>query len=89
MPFSTVYPLYVTKVERKCRDKAELDTAIRWLLSFDEATMAKHLAAGTTFEQLFAEVQLAPSATKITGVICGMRVEETRSWRRSCAADRR
>lgn len=76
MAFSAVYPLYVTKVERKGRTKAELDTVIRWLLGFDDATLAKHLAAGTTFEQLFAEVQLAPGAAQITGVICGMRVEE-------------
>jgi hypothetical protein len=76
MAFSRVYPLYLTKVERKGRSQAELDTVIRWLLDFDDATLAKHLAVGTTFEQLFAEAQLAPGAAKITGVICGMRVEE-------------
>jgi hypothetical protein len=70
MAFSRVYPLYLTKVERKGRSQAELDTVIRWLLDFDDATLAKHLAVGTTFEQLFA------GAAKITGVICGMRVEE-------------
>jgi hypothetical protein len=76
LAFAKVYPLYLTKVERKGRSQAELDTVIRWLLGFDDATLSKHLAAGTTFEQLFAEAQLAPGAAQITGMICGLRVED-------------
>ncbi len=76
MPFAKVYPLYLTKVERKGRDQAQLDTVIRWLLQIDDETLAKHLENETTFEQLFDEVQLNPSAEKITGMICGMRVEQ-------------
>jgi hypothetical protein len=76
MPFAQVYPLYLAKVERKGHDRAELDTVIRWLLQVDDATLAKLLADGTTFEDLFARVRLNPAAEKITGMICGMRVEQ-------------
>lgn len=76
MPFARVYPLYVQKVERKGRERADLDTLIEWLLQIDDATLARHIEEGTTFEQLFAEVDLNPAAAKITGMICGMRVEE-------------
>ena len=76
MPFARVYPLYVTKVERKGRTKDELDEVIRWLLQIDDTALAKHLESGTTFEQLFDEVSLNPAAEKITGMICGMRVEQ-------------
>ena len=74
--FASVYPLYVTKVERKGRTKAELDRVIEWLTGFDEAALERHVAAGTTFEQFFADARLNPSATAITGVVCGVRVEE-------------
>ena len=74
--FASVYPLYVTKVERKGRTKAELDRVIEWLTGFDEAALERHLAAGTTFEQFFADARLNPNATAITGVVCGVRVEE-------------
>ena len=74
--FSSVYPLYVAKVERKGRSKAELDQVIEWLTGFDEATLSAHLAAGTTFEDLFADASLNPNASMITGVVCGVRVEE-------------
>lgn len=76
MPFAKVYPLYLTKVEKKGRDQAELDTVIRWLLDIDDATLKRHLAEQTTFEQLFDEVHLNPNAEKITGMICGLRVEQ-------------
>ena len=74
--FASVYPLYVTKVEKKGRTQAELDQVIRWLTGFDEAALRNHLAAGTTFEEFFADAQLNPSATLITGVVCGVRVED-------------
>ena len=74
--FSSVYPLYVTKVERKGRTKAELDQVIEWLTGFDETALAAHLAAGSTFEDFFADARLNPDAALITGVVCGVRVEE-------------
>lgn len=76
LSFATLYPLYVTKVERKGRTTAELDEVIRWLTGFDETELAHHLAAGTTLTDLFDAARLNPNATLITGVICGMRVEE-------------
>ena len=73
---ASVYPHYVTKVERKGRTKAELDEVLRWLTGYDEATLQEHLAAGTTFDELFAEAQLNPNASLITGVVCSVRVED-------------
>ena len=73
---ASVYPHYVTKVEKKGRTKAELDQVIEWLTGFDEAALDGHLAAGTTFEEFFAEARLNPNASSITGVVCGIRVEE-------------
>jgi hypothetical protein len=74
--FASVYPHYVTKVERKGRTKAELDQVIEWLTGFDEAELSGHLIAGTTFEDFFADAELNPRAASITGVVCGVRVEE-------------
>jgi hypothetical protein len=74
--FASVYPLYVTKVERKGRTKAELDQVIEWLTGFDESALEAHLAAGTTFEEFFAGASLNPDASLITGVVCGVRVED-------------
>lgn len=76
MPFSSVYPLYVAKAEKKGRTAAEVDEVIRWLTGFDDAELAAHLDAGTTFEQLFAAARLNPRATEITGVVCGVRVQD-------------
>ncbi len=73
--FASIYPLYLTKVEKKGRTKAELDEVIRWLTGLDEAGLAEHLSARTTFQDLFAQVSLNPNAQKITGVVCGVRVE--------------
>jgi hypothetical protein len=72
---ASVYPHYVTKVERKGRTRAELDEVIRWLTGFDDDELRQHLEAGTTFEDFFAAARLNPSASLITGVICGHRVE--------------
>jgi len=74
--FGSVYPLYIAKVEKKGRTKAELDQTIEWLTGFDDAALQKHLAAGTTFEDFFADARLNPNTSQITGVICGVRVEE-------------
>ena len=73
--FASVYPHYVTKVEKKGRTQADLDQVIGWLTGFDEVELKGHLAAGTTFEHFFAEARLNPKASSITGVICGIRVE--------------
>jgi hypothetical protein len=73
--FASVYPHYVTKVEKKGRTKAELDQVIEWLTGFDGPTLSDHLAAGTTFEDFFADARLNPRASSITGVVCGVRVE--------------
>jgi hypothetical protein len=74
--FASVYPHYVTKVEKKGRTQAELDHVIEWLTGFDETSLKEHLAAGTTFEDFFAAAELNPRASAITGVVCGVRVED-------------
>lgn len=76
MPVAAVYPLYLSKVERKGRTQAELDQAIEWLTGFDDQAVARHLEASTTFEDFFADATLHPNSALITGVICGVRVEE-------------
>lgn len=73
---ASVYPHYVNKVERKGRTQGELDQVIRWLTGFDEATLERHLAEDTTFEDFFADAQLNPNASLITGVVCGIRVQD-------------
>ena len=73
--FASVYPLYVAKLERKGRTKAELDQVIQWLTGFDQSALDGHLAEGTTFEDFFADASLNPRASLITGTVCGVRVE--------------
>lgn len=73
---SAVYPLYVAKLERKGRTRAELDEVIEWLTGIDDDALARHLEQGSTFEEFFAAARLNPNAALITGVICGVRVEE-------------
>lgn len=73
--FASVYPLYLAKLARKGRTKAELDEVIRWLTGFDDAELAHHLAAATTFSDLFDQARLHPAAPLITGTVCGVRVE--------------
>ena len=76
MSFASVYPHYVTKVEKKGRTRAELHQVIEWLTGFDEKKLRDHLDKKSTFEQFFNEATLHPNAHLITGVICGYRVEE-------------
>lgn len=76
MPFASVYPHYVTKVEKKGRSTAELHQVITWLTGFDDDAIAKHIEAGTSFEEFFAAADLNPSSELITGVVCGVRVQE-------------
>ncbi|AKT50663.1 DUF2200 domain-containing protein [Arsenicicoccus sp. oral taxon 190] len=73
---ASVYPHYVTKVEKKGRTTAELNQVIEWLTGYDEAALGRHLEAGTTFEDFFAGAHLNPRASLITGVVCGVRVED-------------
>ena len=73
---ASVYPHYVTKAERKGRTKAEVDEVVRWLTGFDQASLEAHLAGGTTFEDFFAQADLNPNVSLITGTVCGIRVEE-------------
>ncbi|MBL7890734.1 MAG: DUF2200 domain-containing protein [Bacteroidia bacterium] len=75
--FASVYPLYIKKVESKGRSKEELDTVIFWLTGYDKKSLQKQIDKKIDFETFFAEApQLNPNASKITGVICGYRVEE-------------
>ena len=74
--FASVYPHYVTKVEKKGRTTAELHQVIAWLTGFEEAALQQHLADGTTFEDFFAAAQVHPRASAITGSICGVRIQE-------------
>ena len=73
---ASVYPHYVTKVERKGRTQAELDEVITWLTGFDEKALGEHLADGTTFADFFDQASLNPKAGLITGSVCGVRVED-------------
>ena len=76
MSFASVYPHYVTKVEKKGRTKAELHQVIEWLTGFNEKTLKKNIEEKITFEEFFKRATLNPNAHLITGVICGYRVEE-------------
>jgi hypothetical protein len=75
--FASIYPLYLKKVETKGRTKAELDTVIFWLTGYNEKTLQQQIDKKSDLETFFAQApQLNPNASKITGVICGYRVEE-------------
>ncbi len=76
LTFASVYPHYVTKVERKGRTIEELHQVIEWLTGFNEHKQQSLIAEKVTFEQFFEQATMHPNATLITGVICGYRVEE-------------
>jgi len=76
MSVSAVYPLYLNKVTRKGRTQEELDTVIRWLTGFAAPELQAHLDQGSTFAEFFAQAQLNECAALITGVVCGVRVED-------------
>lgn len=75
-PVSSVYPLYLAKVEKKGRTAAELDEVTCWLTAFTPGQLADQLAASATFEEFFAAAPMNPQASLITGVVCGVRVED-------------
>ena len=77
MSFASVYVLYIAKVEKKGRTKAEVDEATRWLTGYTQKAIDTHVEKKTTFEQFFAKApKLNPNRSLVTGVICGVRLEE-------------
>ena len=77
MSFASVYPHYIQKSEKKNRTKAEVDEIIFWLTGYDEQALQQHIDSKTDFETFFAQApNINPNVSKITGVICGYRVEE-------------
>lgn len=75
MSFGSVYPLYIAKAERKGRTRDEVDTIIRWLTGYDQQQLEAQF--GASFEDFFAQApRLNPARSLITGVVCGVRVEE-------------
>lgn len=77
MSFASVYPLYVAKAQKKGRTKAEVDEIVRWLTGYTQKNLDAEIGKKTTFEDFFAKApQLNPSRKLVTGVICGVRVED-------------
>ena len=77
MSFASVYPHYVAKAEKKGRSRAEVDEIINWLTGYTPAGLASQLERKTSFEDFYAEApRLNPARSLITGVVCGVRVEE-------------
>jgi hypothetical protein len=77
MSFASVYRLYIQKVEKKGRTKADVDTVIFWLTGYNEQSLQRQIDTHSDFETFFAQApKLNPNASKITGVICGYRIEE-------------
>ncbi len=77
MTFASVYPLYVAKAEKKGRTREEVHTIIHWLTGYDERALQEQIEKKVDFETFFAKApQINPNVSKITGVICGYRVEE-------------
>lgn len=77
LSFASVYPLYIAKAEKKGRTKAEVDEIIRWLTGYSQKALDDQLAKSTSFEDFFAQApDLNPSRSLITGVICGVHLEE-------------
>ena len=77
MAFASVYPHYIAKAERKGRTREEVHEVIRWLTGYDEKMLQQRIEKKVDFETFFAQApRMNPNASKITGVICGIRVEE-------------
>ncbi|MBE99247.1 DUF2200 domain-containing protein [Flavobacterium coralii] len=76
MSFASVYPHYLTKVEKKDRTKEELHRVIEWLTGFTDEKLQQLINEKVTFEQFFNDADLNPNSNLITGVICGYRIEE-------------
>ena len=76
LTFTSVYPMYLKKVEKKGRTKEELHQVIKWLTGFDDKKLQELVKENVTFETFFQNAELNPNAHLITGVICGYRVED-------------
>ena len=76
MPFASVYPLYIQKAEKKGRTKSEVESIIFWHTGYNERTLQKHIDQKIDMETFFNKAHINPDVSKITGVICGYRVEE-------------
>ena len=77
MPFASIYPLYIEKVERKGHTEEELDQVLTWLTGYDKAGLQKAIDDEVTLEAFFAEAPgMNPNTSLITGIICGYRVED-------------
>lgn len=76
MPVSTVYPLYIKKLKRKGRTVSELYEVTSWLTGYSEKEINNHLQSNSDFRKFFDEAKLHPNAPLITGVICGVRIQE-------------
>lgn len=77
MPFAKVYPMYIQKAEKKGHTKAEVDAIIYWLTGYEELLLQQQIDNNCNFETFFAQApSINPNASKITGLICGYRVEE-------------
>ena len=75
--FASIYPFYLQKAEKKGRTKAEVDTIIFWLTGYDEKSLQRQIDQNIDFETFFAQApKINPNVSKITGLICGYRVEE-------------
>ncbi len=79
MTFASVYPMYVAKVEKKGRTKAELDQVITWLTGYNSKKLKELIDKKATFDDFFRHSTLHPNAHLITGVICGYRIEDIRN----------
>lgn len=76
-PFASIYPYYIQKAEKKGRTQAEVDAIIYWLTGYDKQTLHQQIQGNVNFEEFFAQApQINPNVSKITGIICGYRVEE-------------
>ena len=76
LTFAAVYPHYVTKVEKKGRTREELHQVVQWLTGFDDADIARHIEAESTFGAFFDDATLPPGVDQIRGKICGYRIED-------------
>ena len=76
MIFGDIYPLYLNKLEKKGRSKAELDEVIKWLTNYDEKELQDMIENKATFRTFFEKAQINPNAHLIKGVVCGYRIED-------------
>ncbi len=76
MVFSSIYPLYLDRLEKNGRTKEELDQVIKWLTGFDQDTLQAHIDDKATYRTLFEKAKIHPNAHMIKGVVCGYRIEE-------------